>query len=298
MDDQVRSVLREIGAQLDQNRFPIIHNGGVVVPSSASVDAPHLGTEMAHATLRPIGPATRSWPGTASRQGTSGRSRPARGATSATRRRYQAAYEAQLTDVWKAYPDTRAWFQEEGMWLLTNSTVLNGLGKKATFLVAIPFDPQLRVRSWGFWTTPIGIVWIGPRHTNWPDGDICAYTPTDGTWRPGGSLVKLLDLNTLWTLRQLHWQEFRRWPGYHSAPHPYERILELQDDEFCGCENSHLLYRDCCQAADLAEDRGSIAIDFCRRYMSGGLRAPPPEIVKFALRRCDPPQVWSFGAPR
>lgn len=295
MDDQVRSVLREIGAQLDQNRFPVIHNGGVVVPSSASVDAPLLGTEKADATLRPIGPAARPWSGTASGQRTTGRPRPARRTSSAARRRYKTTYEALLEDVWTAYPETRVWFQEEGMWLLTNSAVLNGLGKKATFLVAVPFDPQLRVRSWGFWTTAIGVCWIGPRHTNWPDGDICAYTPADLTWRPGASLVKLLDLNTLWALRQLHFEELGRWPGRHSAPHPYERITELRADEFCGCENGHLLYRDCCLAADLAADRARIAIDFCRRYLASGLRAPPHEVVEFVMRRSDPPQVRSFG---
>lgn len=296
MDHQVKSVLREIGAQLDQNRFPAIHNGGVVVPSSAPVVAPLLGTEMANATRRPIGSAAGLWQGPAPWQGPTRRPRPPRRTTPATRRRYRASYEAQLDDVWKAYPETRAWFQDEGMWLLTNSTVLNGLGKRATFLIAIPFDPQQRVRSWGFWTTAIGVQWIGSRHTNWPDGDICAYTPADGTWRPGASLVKLLDLNTLWALRQLHLEEFGRWPGRHSAPHPYERITELRGDEFCGCENGHLLYRDCCQAADLAEDRGRIAIDFCRRYLAGGLRAPPRELVEFVMRRSDPPQVRSFGS--
>jgi hypothetical protein len=182
------------------------------------------------------------------------------------------------------------------MWLLTNSAVLNGLGKKATFLVAIPFDPRLRVRSWGFWTTVIGVRWIGPRHTNWPDGDICAYTPSDGTWKVGGSLVKLLDLNTLWALRHLHFEEFGRWPGYHSAPHPYERITELQDDEFCGCENSHRLYRDCCKVSDLAEDQARIALDFCLRYLGGGTRRAPEIIAKFAMRRSDPPQIRSFSA--
>lgn len=261
------------------------------MPSSAPVVAPHLGTEMADATVRPIRPAARSWQGTTSWQRSSGRPRTPRRTTSATRRRHQAAYEAHLTEVWTAYPESRAWFQEEGMWLLTNSAVLSGLRKKATFLIAIPFDPLLRVRSWGFWTTAIGVCWIGPRHTNWPDGDICAYTPADGTWQPGRSLVTLLDLNTLWALRQLHFQEFGRWPGYHSAPHPYERITELRGDEFCGCENSQLLYRNCCNAADLAHDRALIAIDFCRRYLSHGLRSPPDDIVHFAMRRCDPPPI-------
>lgn len=295
MDDEVRLVLQEIGTQLDRNCFPTIHNGGVVVPSSVSVTATHLGTEMADATLRQIGPSTGSRQGTASWEGTTRRSRPPRRSTSAARRRFQAYYEGQLTEVWTAYPQTKVWNQDEGMWLLTDSAVLNGLRKTATFLVWLPFEPGGRVKSWGFWTASIGVCWIGPRHTNWPDGDICAYTPADGTWRPGGNLVQLLDLNTLWALRHLYLQEFDRWPGYHSAPHPYERITELRDDEFCGCENGHLLYENCCKAADLAQDRPRIAIDFSRRYMRNGLRSPPRDIVQFALRRSGPPRIRSFA---
>ena len=294
MDDQVRATLHEIGAQLDRNCFPTIHNGGVVVPSSAPVVAPALGTETANATCRPIGSTTGSREGPTSWQRTAGRSRTTHPASPATCQRFRAAYEAQLTEVWAAYPETRVWFQNEGMWLLTNSAVLNGLGKKATFLIAIPFDPRSKVRSWGFWSTVVGVSWIGPRHTNWPDGDICAYTPEDGSWAVGGNLVMLLDLYTLWALRQLHFEEFGRWPGYHSAPHPYERLTELRDDEFCGCENSHLRYQDCCKAADLAEDRAEIALDFCRKYLGGGSREPPQSIVSFALRRSDPPSTSFF----
>lgn len=297
MDDQVRRTLREIGAQLDRNCFPIIHNGGVVVPSRPPFVSQKLGTERSDATtFRPIRPTARSWPRPPSWQRPSGRSGPSRRAASTACARYQAAYENQLNDVWDSYPDTRVWVQDDGMWLQANSAILEGLGKKATFLVAVPFQPQLRVRSWAFWTTIIGVSWLGPRHTNWPDGDICAYTSDDGTWGAGGSVVKLLDLNTLWALRQLHFEEFGRWPGYHSAPHPYERITELRGDEFCGCDRSDRLYRDCCQERDLAEDQAQIATDFYCRYMRNGLRSPPEEITQFALRRFNPPKTRAFDA--
>jgi hypothetical protein len=106
----------------------------------------------------------------------------------------------------------------------------------------------------------------------------------------------LLDLNTLWALRQLHLDEFGRWPGHHSAPHPYERITELRGDEFCGCDRSDRLYRDCCQERDLAEDQAQMAADFNFRYMRNGLRSPPEEIAQFAFRRFNPPDIQAFGA--
>jgi hypothetical protein len=37
-------------------------------------------------------------------------------------------------------------------------------------------------------------------------------------------------------------------------------------------------------------------VAFCLKYLSGGKRRPPNDIVQFAMRRCDPPQVRSFAA--
>lgn len=295
MDDLVRTTLRAIGAQLDANQFPVVHNDGIVVPSGAPVVQSRLGTEISNASFGQTRPSARPWSGAASRQGTSRRPWPPRPAASATLQRYRATYEAHLDDVWSAYPRSRVWAQEEGMWLLTDSAVLDGLMKSATFLLALPFDPRVRVRSWGFWTTIVGVSWIGPRHTNWPDGDICAFTSIDRTWRPGESLVKLLDINTLWALRHLHLEAFDRWPGYQSAPHPYERMIELRDDEYCGCDNSCLLYGDCCKPRDLQLDRAAIISDFMAAYLGGGQRSPPSDIVRFVRARFDPPPIANFS---
>jgi hypothetical protein len=147
------------------------------------------------------------------------------------------------------------------------------------------------VRTWAFWTGLITTAaWIGPRHTNFPDGSVCAFEPADGTWAFGDSLVDLMDLYTVWVLRHLHLQTVGRWPGYQSVRLPYERILELRPDEFCGCEQSHLLYGGCCRNTDLARDRMADAMNFFF-FSQGRLREPPASVLRFVHEGGEPPAV-------
>lgn len=272
--------LREIGVQLDQNQFPIIYNGGIVTPRETTV----LSTgakENGDESSRPRRPATRPWRGPSGRQRPSYGPRPTRKAAPVVSAGLQKQYEAELDAVQEACPSAKVWHQTEGMWLLTESTLLRGLGKKATFLTLLPYIKNFRTRSWGFWTTPISFEWIGPRHTNFPDGSVCAFEPRDKTWASGGSIVELLDLYSLWALRHLHLEILGRWPGYQSVPYPYERLTELKDGEYCGCAHSDRLYTDCCKKHDLARDRVADAIGFLLNVTNGGSRTPPKEIIKF-----------------
>jgi hypothetical protein len=174
--------------------------------------------------------------------------------------------------------------------LLNQSALLSGLRQNAIFLTGACFARGM-VRSWGFWGDPLAApVWIGPRHTNFPDGSICAFEPRDGTWIFGDSLVLLLDLYTVWTLRQLHLQVLGRWPGYQAVAHPYERILELREDEYCGCGRTDRLYGECCRDKDLGRNRIADAVSFF--FFSGGrLREPPEAIVQFAREARHPPKI-------
>ena len=113
----------------------------------------------------------------------------------------------------------------------------------------------------------------------------------------GGSLVTLLDLYTLWVLRHVHLKEFGRWPGYQSVHHPYERLLELQDNEFCGCNKPERLYRDCCKKEDLRRNRLRDAVNFLVHPARRSLRFPPPEIVNFVRDRIDPPGLGILFSP-
>ncbi|EGG99575.1 hypothetical protein imdm_931 [gamma proteobacterium IMCC2047] len=285
MKTHTQNTLQEIGFQLDRNLFPSVYNGGIVKPSDTTVATSTLGEDINNDSQRQRRPETRSW------QGASGWQRPTYRPWSPDRTAplisssLQTKYEAELAAVKVAYPNTTIWHQAGGMWLLTESSVLSGLEKKATFLTAIPYSLTSTVKSWGFWTTPVSTEWIGPRHTNFPDGSICAFEPKDKTWGSGDSVVKLLDLYSLWALRHEHLRVFGRWPGYQSVHHPYERLSELKDDEFCGCANSKTLYSNCCKKYDLARNQIADAIEFQLMFAGEKPRKPPQVITNFIHAR-------------
>ena len=297
---EIIKILQEIGTQLDQHQFPTVYNGGVVMPSETTVSPSTMGQEKSNDTSRQRRPAARPWQGAPGWQRQAYRPRPTRGATPVVCSGLQKKYEAELDAVRKAYPGTECWHQAEGMWLLTDSILLVGLGKKATFLTMIPYIKKFAAKGWGFWTTPIYNEWIGPRHTNFPDGSICAFEPRDETWTSGDSIVTLLDLYSLWALRHLHLEIFGRWPGHQSVPYPYERLTEFRDNEHCGCGNSDRLYVDCCKKHDLARDQKADALEFLLNFSNGGLRTPPKDILKFIHllkfihHREEPPPIINF----
>lgn len=276
-------MLKEIGLQLDLDIYPSIQNGGVVVPSTSTGVNPHLGDKEANNERERQGrPETGPWTGSARWQRQTDRGGTSNSAPSVLSTDLQVTYEGELSSVQEAYPGTRIWRQSDGLWLLSESTLLPGLQQKAIFLTGIPFVRTRFVRSWGFWSgVPLKYpVWIGPRHTNFPDGSVCAFDPKDGVWSIGDPLVRLLDLYTLWALRHLHLQKLGRWPGKQVASLPYERISEFSENEFCGCEKYYKLYRDCCRDKDLNRNLFDEYNDFLL-HTGGAVRNPPDSVVKF-----------------
>lgn len=164
------------------------------------------------------------------------------------------------------------------------------------FLTGISYRWQM-VRSWGFWQDLLtDATWIGPRHTNFPDGSVCAFEPTDKTWVIGDPIIKLLDLYSLWAVRHLHLQVFGRWPGRQAVRHPYERILELREDEYCGCALGEKLHGECCRNKDLARNRIADAVSFFV-FSGGRLREPPEAVVHFVRQeKTIPPWIGDLLA--
>lgn len=298
MHTEVEAELRNIGLRLDRGRFPSVKNGGIVVPNDYAGPSSTLGMEKSNDRSKPRRPETRPWQGTAGGQGSPRGSWSARQAAPVVSTSLQAKYEDELNEVREAYPGTQVWHQEEALWLLTESALLPGLRQRAVFLTVISFAPTI-VRSWGFWTDLLTApTWIGPRHTNFPDGSVCAFEPTDGTWVIGDPIVELLDIHTLWALRHLYLRLFGRWPGYQAVRHPYERILELREDEYCGCGKSEKLYGECCREKDLARNRMADAVDFILHF-SGGLRSPPNSVTRFVREQTgSPPRISELNEAR
>lgn len=289
MHVEAEQMLQVIGRQLDRGIFPRVRNGGIVMPSELAEPSSTVGVEKGNdKTTRQRRSETRTRKGASGRQGSAGGSWTTRQTAPVVRASLQTQYEGELVAVHEAYPGTQVWRQEEGLWLLTEGSLLPGFQQRVLFLTGVSFAGTI-VRGWGFWGCVAGSTWIGPRHTNFPEGSICAFEPTDGTWMIGDPLVELLDLYTLWALRHLHLQVFGRWPGYQAVPHPYERILELREDEHCGCGKSDKLYGECCRDNDLARDRIADAVNFFMRY-SGGLRNPPSIVLRFIHEQIDPPR--------
>ena len=292
MKPEPKTRIREIGKQLDFGLFPVVYNRGIVRPNGARGSSSTNGQEMHHEAAESSRPATRPWQWSPRGQGAPGRSRSAGAAAPVVSSQLRSAYGEGLKDCARAYPTLEAWDSEREMWLMAESAIIDGLGRTAFFLLHLPYSRTLRVRGWGFWKTAVSRTWIGPRHTNFPDGSICAFEIADGTWKPGDSPVALLDLYTVWAARHLHLESFGRWPGFQSVPLPAERICEIQDDEFCGCGNFTGLYRDCCKPGDLRETSSAEMIGFWGFQR----RHPPLEIMEAAWRQKPPYLTAEFLA--
>lgn len=274
-------ILHEIGQQLDQNIFPIVKNGGFVMPSESVTHLSTLGEENSH-----VKPKRQNRSKTKSRERTTRKQRKTSGCRTASEATpiisssLQEKYLAELYPISEAYPDTQVWEQKEGIWLMCRSALLADSMDNAVFLCAIPFDSKIRVRSWAFWN---GQSWVGPRHTNLPDGSICAFEPSDGTWSHGDSIIKLLDIYSLWAVRHLYLQKYNIWPGPQVAHYAYERLTELKKNELCGCGSLIKRYEDCCMESDLKRNRIADAIKFI--LVGGAERKPPEAITNFMKER-------------
>lgn len=256
----VQLLLSKIGRDLDREVFPQVWNGGLVLPSGHPLPLQSLGAE--HFDDQPISkfqtgsePATWARAPGGEQAGTSSAPGdwPSGTAAPFPRADVDLKLSKQFEELAQAYPGTRIWSQDRGSWLCVPATILPGLGRSACFVLQIQLDIQSLecARAWGFWCAGrVGATWIGPRHTNYLDGSICAFEQDAGTWRFGDSLVALLDILSLWATRQLYLENFGSWPGPQASSYPYERLLEFQDTEHCGCMKPEGRYSQCCKPRD------------------------------------------------
>lgn len=297
---EAKESLAVIGSLLDGGSYPVVHNGGIVRPSNPSVQRQPQGKEKEDdATRRQRRSAARSRKRSTRGKGPTSGSRTASATSRVGGDVLRADYEGQVTRLAEAYPTLRSFPDPEGMWLLARSSIISGLAREATFLVALPYQPGAGPRAWGFWAAASRHWWIGPRHTNFQDGSICAYSPDDGAWSDGGDLTTLLDLYSVWALRQLHLEIFDRWPGKQYTMcgadprvQAYYRLREFGDDELCGCGSESRRYAECCKPLDLQYDVTQL-MSFFLRSIPGGFtsRQPPTSVVGFVEGRSALPRL-------
>lgn len=265
--------LRTIGEQLDVDRQPLVYEGGVVMPDCASPSKnPPGNTGDGHverqAQSRRSEAGSRqgaSQRGPAEGEGSTGAPAPIVGKSGVSPR-----IQCDLRAAADAYPQMRIVPAAEVAWLQTWVRPLSDMSESAFLLTQYPFDTRYPVRSWAWWDTG---VWIGPRHTNYPHGDICSHEPKDLTWTRRSSLVVLLDLHVLWVVRHMHLRHLGRWPGRQVIHTPYERLREQRPDEMCGCGSTRR-YQSCCQANDEGVDPVRALLEHRRR--AGIARQRPP----------------------
>lgn len=294
MNLEARDALREVGSLLDQNRYKQfrVYKHGIVSPCSEPALLTTQKEEQEDETQRSRGSTARPRKWAPGRQRSTIRSWAARSAPQVICPELKDQYESELSSVRDTYPGTKVLAQKKGLWLLAESLLLPNNWQKAKLLIWLPFIRTESVRSWGFWDAPPlnAPVWIGPRHTNFPDGSICAFEQSDGTWFLGDPIVNLLDFYSLWCLRQLHLQELGRWPGRQVAVHAFERLSELREDEFCGCAESGKLYGECCHQRDLLGDKVA-SLEMFHREVGVAARKPPKDVVDFIREQITLPSI-------
>src|SRR5258707_5411496 len=135
---ETRAVLQQVGAALDDHRPLRVHNHGLVALDQESPTATRA-KENGDEGQGKRGSAARSRERPARRKGPPRGSRPAGAASRIGGDVLRVAYEGQLTRLAEAYPTFRAFPDDDGMWLLARSSIISGLAREATFLVALPY---------------------------------------------------------------------------------------------------------------------------------------------------------------
>jgi hypothetical protein len=289
-----RALVRTIGLGLHRQVFPTVGVGGLVLPSvSAGVHRQPEKEQYHVSTAR--GSSARPRQRSARREREASGFRSAGSAAQVFRSSSAAECGAQLTQLTAAYPTSRMWVEVDGIWLVVHSRLVEGLEREAVFIVAIPFDATRTTQGWGFWSRGCLAFtqWIGPRHTNFPFGSICAFDARDNVWATGDSPVLLLDLYSVWALKHLYTELFGQWPGSQTARWAYERQHEWHEDELCGCGSPNKTYGECCRPEDLQRDRVRDALEFLNESC-GGERSPPPDVMRFLRTQSDPPSMAKY----
>lgn len=281
--DHLVQKLSKLGKAIDIDRPTQVFDGGEV----GLVDDQNE-KESGNERQRTGGPAAGSWQGAeAGPRRTSGQA-----GNSVGRLWPQWLIDDQLTLLLSSYPGSRVFLFPSGCWLKVPLSPLGVDGPRALLLIALPSSKAIHPRCWSFWVKPLRIDWVGPRHTNYPFGDACAFPQFEGHWERIEGLRAYVDIHAEWLIRQLFLSAFDYWPGRQMSPFALYSLTQFGHDEHCHCQSSRR-YGECCRRSDLEAYRANptqqtrVALKFTANRWFGNQR-PPVEISGFALGHSPP----------
>jgi hypothetical protein len=236
--------LERLGRAIDIGRPLFVCDGGRVgfndVDDAKENDNAKQQRSRGPSSRSRQGQRTRSWSerGRPTGSGNALRSGRARELYGADARSLIEHYNAQISEA------------EGGIWAAIECRPLGRRGPECHFLIALPFNQRIMPRALSFAKVGRGARPLGLRHTNFPDASVCAFARDERAWHYEDGAVALVDIFSLWALRQLHFKTFGWWPGPQLGQGAFYRRAELRAEEFCGCASGKR-YRECHLASDI-----------------------------------------------
>jgi hypothetical protein len=197
----------------------------------------------------------------------------------------------QVDALKRKYPSTKISSDPIGTWLAVRTAPVGAMGPQALLLIAIPSSPR-KVETWAFWIRSGEALWIGPRHTNLPNGSVCAFPVRSDYLDCEAPLRLYVDLLSEWCARHLYLGVHDKWPGPQEGLWVAYRLLETKPGECCPRCSSLNLYETCCKSRDQNELLDTLhppepVPDFSQRK-------PPNRISELARRAGrNPPRMAS-----
>lgn len=179
------------------------------------------------------------------------------------------------------YPSARFREVDHGLWVTARIYPLRVSGPCYWLCLFLPNNAVHSPKAFAFYRlSPIPRP-VGPRHTNFPDGSICAFTDDDDAWRPGDSPKILLNLYAEWLVCQLFLRIEKRWPGRQVGLDATYRQAEFGVLEWCHCDSGKP-YGICHYQSDATQVE---ELKASGRYEQLPDRVVPNTIIKFAKSR-------------
>jgi hypothetical protein len=220
---------------------------------------------------------------TGSRERSQGTQAPADSTRSLGGRR-RARYQAEVRELRWQYPGTYFRIDDSGLWIVVPAFPLGTSGPQLIQITAVPDDPNIRILTWAFWISDDRCAWVGHRHTNYPDGSVCAFPPDGGAWKDGDPLVRYVDRICEWSARHIFCWLDGYWPGPQDAICRYYRVGEGRAQELCFC-HSGKTYFECCRPLDLLQSCASDR-ELFKSNCNGldiGEQRPPKQLYEYAI---------------